>query len=396
MSPDEQELYYELESHIWDIYYESVDNGMDSGKALKYALMQIGGEEIRLNTVTQKRKKYKLFVLMLLVAVTIFSQLFLFKDYGYIEKELIYGIGVLGVGIFIIVNVRLINFKLIDKAFFFLWVTLIFADMLITLWLYIKYGGVSSNYKIIVVFFYLLFWGKEGVKIEKIKKITRFVLVILTGGTILLTFFSSRKQAFVLLVLGYILIIFYTENEKISRILAQSCLVTIGCFSACGMFILGCGKEYQKGRIMAYILARKDDILLYRQQNAVAALFNRIDLKEAGFEYDMYYYWAELASSCSVLFCVIVLALYLLLAAKLLKRISMYPKNNTMGYVFLLLYFFRVIYSLAMNLGIVPITSVTLPFLTFDIWTFLYDCLWIGYLLNTYFTYNILGRNRIV
>ncbi len=152
--------------------------------------------------------------------------------------------------------------------------------------------------------------------------------------------------------------------------------------------ILLFGLEYQKSRLISVLTLQKNVSRVQLQLESALSIFcagfigKTVEGMINGGESS--YFFSYIASHFGFGMMLILVVLYTVQIVLVLQKVKKYEQPFAVIYPFIGMYTFRLIYSLGMNLGILPSTSIILPFLCSEPGAFLFDCVCVGFLRKYY------------
>lgn len=387
----EKEFLHELEAHIWDLYDMYLDEGYDNDKAIKKAVQDIGEPDKLQNCFKRDivSKKVVVFSISLLIMIFVGFSYKVYYDTGDLNA-LIKNICWLLAGILLIFGMHFINIDKLRKYAFLIICIFVLTDFLLTIFLVSTYGRVPYNYKIVWCFVYLVFGGYQLEDFESLNIVKRKLGLLSILASLILALFSNQKVSLLVLVLGYFILAIQLRKQKTGKyIFGLLGIFFFMILGICGAILIW-GDDHQVNSLLM-LLRMKRHSTLENNQAQVRRIFlesnffqkgNVESIKKMG--EDGLYILTYIVGKFGFFSLLLIGILYAAQIYIMIRRINFYEKEKDVGVMLLSIYIFRILYSLLMNLDVVPITSIGLPILSYDRWIFIFDCCSIGYLLDTF------------
>ena len=357
-----------------------IESKKESGE-LKFIMKQIKKDKL----------SYKTIMLLIITVLLIISNVFLNSwslsagISAMVNKAL-----AITISIALIIFVSKINLCFLKKNSFYIVCFLILVDLVTTLIQLNLYGLVQENYKIILVFIYLVGIGCLLNQYEKLASKKKYVKYIISV-VIFLTAKNSEKAILFILLVSLLVMFIKLENKCAKKCILHGLIICMTIVLINVMLILLFGEKYQVDRLRFLLTFGKNSSLEKNRDIAVhilrdVKLFENIELffKNNNMIYanKEVYIVSYIAGAVGLFVLFIALLLYGWQIGIIGSKVVKYQDEEVIGISILGTYVARIIYLLAICTNMMPINSISLPFMSCDIWILLFDSLCIGYFMN--------------
>ena len=393
LSSAEKELAHEISSHIWELYDEYIASGDSEIVAVEKAIKEMGNPECYINQVRKNKIPYRVISIWIVsVLIILYSVCFngwnIFLNMRGIINKILY----IAISLGIIFLVSKMNISALKKNAFPVLCFTVFIDFITTIIQLNFIGVIQENYKTILAFIYLLTIGYVWSHIDELSNKNKYIKYLISIA-ILLTAQNNKKIPLFVLITGLGIMFIETKSLCIRKNILQAGIICIAVTLLDIFRIILFGKEYQIERLKYFLTFTKGSIVENNQNIAAqiissSKLFGNIDLylknNQMIYHDREAYIFSYIAGAFGLVLLFGILLLYSWQIGMIGKKVIDYPDDQLIGISILGTYIARIIYSLAICFNVVPVSSISLPFMSGDIWILLFDSMCIGYFMNSF------------
>lgn len=313
----------------------------------------------------KKLFKNKYFILIPILILNIISLLYLYNT-SYFNKQLLY----IGLSYIVLLILSKINLKYIFKYIKYLYIFSIFLLLLVLLigrevhgakaWLHLYGFSIQpSEITKLILTIYLAYLTYKNKNI--------FILFLLTLIPSILTFLEPDTGAIIFFIIIFISTLKYSNIKK--KYLITSILI-ISLFIILNISLYFINKDILINIYGTKLLYRIDRIISFKEQNNIQTINSLISIGSHNLIYipenhNDFIYAAIISKYNSIAFIITVISFSLII----LYYINLINKkkniSNIYNFILLNMLLFQIFYNILMNLSLLPIIGIPLPFLSY-------------------------------